>query len=398
MKIKEDVRALEAELIDLRRTFHKYPELSWQESRTSEKIYHYLKQLGLAVQQYPSKGVVGFLQGEKAGPTLLLRADMDALPIQEQTQVSYQSVYPGVMHACGHDGHMAMLMIAAKLLKKYKKLIPGNIKFVFQPCEESMGGAKAMISEGVLANPKVDAAMGLHLWSPLKSGVIGIKSGSIMAALSLFSIKVIGQGGHTGYPENAIDPIIAASDIIQKVQLIQTRRMSQLNPTIIMFGKIEGGTKCNIIPDQVLLEGTIRYLNDDNQLNQGIPEKKMKELVQSIAKTHQVRLEMIFNQENKMVINHPGMTSLVRRITEELSGITGVNKMTCTASEDFSEFSHQVPSVFYFLGCGNPEKKSNISHHNPFFNIDEDVLSVGVECHIRSALRFFKEKNLFDQK
>jgi len=276
LEIFKRIDELKDELITLRRSFHRYPELGFKEFETSKRIVKYLIGLGLEVTILAKTGVVGLLKGSNDGLTLLLRSDMDALPINEENNIPYKSDNPGVMHACGHDGHMAMLLIAAKVLAERRRKIKGNIKFVFQPSEETGKGAKLMIREGVLEKPKVDACVGLHLWSSIKSGKIGITTGLATATLSVFRILVKGKGGHTGSPETTIDPIITAADIINSVQLIQTREINPLNPTIIMFGKIYGGTQNNIVPDQIELEGTLRYLHKEGDYDSKKPEDRLR--------------------------------------------------------------------------------------------------------------------------
>lgn len=397
MEINSQVDRHIKELIHLRRDFHQYPELGGKELRTSEKIAQYLNKLGLEVKRLAYTGVVGVLRGKDKGPTLLMRADMDALPIKERNTFYYKSKNRDVMHACGHDGHMAMLLVSAKILSENYCEVKGNIKFVFQPSEENGIGAASMIKEGVLENPSVDAGMGIHLWTQIKSGFIGIKSGAIMTALTVFKIKVIGKGGHTGYPENVIDPIMAASDIIQKMQLIQTRESSQLNPIIIMFGKVKGGTKNNIVPDEVELEGTIRYFKQIINVNgnEVTIEALIRKLVQSIANTHRVKVKIDFINKHVPVTNNVAMTNIIRSTAEKIFDKTNIIEYMSTASEDFSEFSSRIPSSFYFLGCGSADKKTKFPHHNSFFDIDEDVLSLGVEMHVRSALRFLNDWQSF---
>lgn len=392
MNIKKQITSLKDELIGLRRDFHKHPELGFEEHRTSEIVANYLEKCGLNVKRGIAKtGVVALLEEDVQGPTLLLRADMDALPIQEENEVPYKSVNNGVMHACGHDGHIAMLLVAAKILSDYREKIKGNIKFVFQPNEE-VGGVKLMVEEGVLENPQVDAAMALHLWTPLESGTIGVVAGPITATLDVFNLKIKGKGGHTGYPENAVDPIIAAANIIQTIQIIQTREISALKPTIIMFTKIKSGVKSNIIPGEVSLEGTVRYLHKGGEKNEEKLEKRFERIVKAICKAHRTEYELKFNVENRAVINDPDMTKLVETIAEEVLGNSNrIISYISTAGEDFSEFADRVPSVFYFVGAGSIEKESNYPHHNPHFNIDEDAMLIGVEMHVRSTLEFFNK-------
>lgn len=392
MNIKKRITSLKSELIELRRDFHKHPELGFKEYRTSEIVANYLGKCGLNVKRGIARtGVVALLEGNAPGPTLLLRADMDALPIQEETEAPYKSINNGVMHACGHDAHTAILLVAAKILSDYREKIKGNIKFVFQPNEE-VGGAKVMVEEGVLETPHVNAAMGLHLWTPIESGKIGITAGPITAALDVFNLKIKGKGGHTGYPENAVDPIIAAANIIQTIQTIQTREISALRPTIIMFTKIKSGVKPNIIPDKVSLEGTMRYLYKGGEKNEENLEKRFERIVEAICKTYRTKYKLKFYNENQPVINDLNMTKLVRSTAEKVLGdIDRIIPFMSTAGEDFSEFAEKVPSVFYFVGAGNKEKKSYYPHHNPRFNIDEDAMSIGVEMQVRSTLEFFNK-------
>jgi len=391
MNIKKKITSLKDELIELRRDFHKHPELGFEEHRTSKIIANYLEKCGLNVKRGVAKtGVVGLLEGKSQGPTLLLRADMDALPIQEENDVPYKSVNNGVMHACGHDGHIAMLLVAAKILFDYREKIKGNIKFVFQPNEE-VGGAKVMIEEGILENPQVNAAMALHLWTPLESGTIGLAAGSVTTTLDVFNLKIKGKGGHTGYPENAVDPIITAANIIQTIQIIQTREISALKPTIIMFTKIKSGVKSNIIPGEVSLEGTVRYLYKGGEKNEEKLEKRFERVVKAICKAHRAEYKLKFNVENRAIINDPDMTKLVETTAEEVLGNSSrIISYISTAGEDFSEFADRVPSAFYFIGAGSKEE-SHYPHHHPRFNIDEDVMLIGVEMHVRSALEFFNK-------
>ena len=389
MNIKEEINNLKDELIQLRRDFHKHPELGFKEFRTSKIVADYLEKCGLKVTRgIAETGVMGLLEGKNPGPTILLRADMDALPIQEENEVPYRSVNKGIMHACGHDAHTAILLITAKILSSYQNKIRGNIKFIFQPNEE-IGGAESMIKEGILENPQVDAAMALHLWTPLESGVIGVKAGPITGALDVFHLIVKGEGGHTGYPEKTIDPIITSANIIQSIQAIQTREISVFKPTIIMFTKINSGTKSNIIPDTVSLEGSIRYFNKQEDKDQESLNRKFKRIVDATCKSYRAKYELKFENENKSVVNNTQMTELVIDSAEEILGHRDkVLSYQTIAGEDFSEFADRVPSAFYFVGTGNREKESHYPHHNSRFNIDEDTMLTGVEMHILSALNW----------
>ncbi len=388
-EIKKKVASITEEVIALRRDFHAHPELGFEEHRTAGKVEEYLQKHDVDVKRVAGTGVVGFIEGKKPGPVLLLRADLDALPVEEVNDVSYCSECPGVMHACGHDAHTAILLGAARILSGMREKLAGCIKLVFQPNEEN-AGALAMIDEGVLEDPPVDAAMGLHVWTPLPSGKIGVCSGAVMGGLEIFKIKVKGVGGHTGYPESAVDPIIAASDIVLSAQRIQTREISLAKPTVIMFGSICGGTKANIIPDTVTLEGSVRTLYaDSDEIN---PMKKLENLALRVAAVHGCECEVEWYRENIPLVNDAELVRLASAAACEVTGSeSDLNVLTCMASEDFSEFSSRVPGVFVFLGTGNEKKQSHYPHHNPRFNIDEDTLPAGVEMFIRFALRFFNE-------
>ena len=391
MKISGDIAKYSDEVIGLRRDFHRHPELGLAEHRTSEKVVNYLESCNLMVKRLNRTGVVGLLEGDHSGPTLLMRADMDALPIQEETDVPYKSVNKGVMHACGHDAHTAMLMVAAKILSNCKKQLRGNIKFVFEPNEENVG-ALAMIEEGVMLNPPVDACLGLHIWTPLQAGQIGITEGPVMAGMVHFDLEIQGRGGHTATPQSAIDPIITAANIIQGVQIIQSREIDVLKePTIIMFGKIQGGTASNVIPDSVLLSGTMRYLFEGKEDSDDNPKQRFERVVSQICAAHRAAYALSYLYGHPTLVNHSEMARLVQSVVgKELNPAPEIVSFVSMAGEDFSEFAARVPGAFYFLGAGNPAKKAHFPHHHPKFNIDEDVLSVGVEMHVRAALNFFK--------
>jgi len=391
MQVKEQIQQLKAELIELRRDFHRHPELGLEEFRTSGRVTDYLENLGLEVNRMGKTGVVGLLRGDKPGKTLMLRADMDALPIQEQNEVPYISVVNGKMHACGHDGHTAMLLVAAKILSLHKERINGNIKFLFQPNEENMY-ADFLIDQGVLENPRVDAACGIHLISAIETGKIGVESGAVMAGMHAFNLTVKGKGGHTGFPQDSIDPIITAADVIQTTQIIQTREINVLKPTLIGFGKIKGGTICNVIPDKVEIEGTIRYLYDAERNSDENPCTKFERIVKNICNVHRAEFDLEYTSSHPAVINDPEMVRVVKAATENVIGTKeNILSYVTMIGEDFCEFANRVPSAFYFVGAGNKEIGADYPHHHPCFNIDEDSLAIGVEMHIRTALSFLLE-------
>lgn len=385
--IKQQTKELQEELIAMRRDFHKHPELGFEEQRSAGIVEQYLQNLGLETRRIAKTGVVAMIEGNPEGPVIMLRADMDGLPIQEENDVEYASENPGVMHACGHDAHMTMLLGAAKILTQIKEPLKGSIKLVFQPDEEN-AGALPMIKEGVLENPKVDGAIGIHIWTPLPSGTIGVSAGGVMSGLDVFQMKIKGYGGHSGYPETAIDPIIAASDIVVSAQRIQTREISSMKPMTLVFGKINGGTKANIIPDEVSMEGSIRTLYDDSK---DPPIERLKTLAENVARVHHCECEVTWVRENIPLINNPKLVNEILPVAREVVEDEGkVIDYRTMASEDFSEFTARIPGVFLFLGTGNESKKTHFPHHNPRFNIDEDVLPQGAELYVKGALRYLE--------
>lgn len=380
------------EVIELRRHFHRHPELGFQEYETSKFIQEYLTNLGLEPKTIAKTGVVSLIKGKYPGKTLLLRADMDALAIQEENDVEYISQNPGVMHACGHDGHIAMLLVAAKILSKRTEDIHGTIKLVFQPNEEE-DGASYLVKEGVLENPKVDSSFAIHLWTPIPSGYIGLKSGPVMAEMYNFRIELRGKGGHTSSPQNSVDPIVCAANIIQTVQSIQTREIDPLEPTVIMFGKIQGGTSSNIIADTVEMEGTLRYLYDGDDEGVQQPRKRFKRMVEAICEAYRVSCEVTFLPSSFTVINEENSVAFLKeRVLNQIVDGNMVVPYCCMGGEDFSEYinHNNIPGALVFVGTGNPAVGSNIPHHRCDFNIDEDTLLTGVKIHVLTALEYLK--------
>ncbi|KXL52984.1 putative hydrolase YxeP [Anaerotignum neopropionicum] len=380
------------EVIELRRHFHRHPELGFQEYETSRFIQEYLTDLGLEPKTIAKTGVVSLIKGKYPGKTLLLRADMDALAIQEENDVEYISENPGVMHACGHDGHIAMLLVAAKILSRRTEDIHGTIKLVFQPNEEE-DGASFLVKEGVLENPRVDSSFAIHLWTPIPSGYIGLKSGPVMAEMYNFKIVLRGKGGHTSSPQNSVDPIVCAANIIQTVQSIQTREIDPLEPTVIMFGKIQGGTSSNIIADTVEMEGTLRYLYDGDDEGVQQPRRRFKRMVEAICEAYRVSCEVEFLPSSYTVINEEKSVAFLKECV--LNQIIDGNKVVpycCMGGEDFSEYinHNNIPGALVFVGTGNPAVGSDIPHHRCDFNIDEKTLLTGVKIHVLTALEYLK--------
>lgn len=393
MEISKAVLAISDEVITLRRGFHQHPELGDEEFQTAEKIADYLRNCDLAVQTGVNKtGVVGLLKGTEPGPTLMLRADMDALPIKEECEVPYRSEVDGKMHACGHDGHMAMLLGVAKILSQQRDTLRGNVKFIFQPNEEN-GGALPMIEEGVLDNPPIDACLGVHLWSPIETGKIGVNAGPVMGGMYYFKISIIGRGGHTATPQSAVDPILIAAEVVQSLQSIQTREVDVLTPTSIVFGQINGGSAWNIIPDKVSLSGTIRFLYEEIEDEKEVLTDRFGRIIAGICQSHRADYDLSLKYGHPALVNDPDMTGLARSVAREVLGDSQhIVSFVSMAGEDFAEFAARVPGVFLFVGTGNKAKETCYPHHHPQFNIDEDSLNIGMEVMMRTVHKYLQER------
>ncbi len=376
------------ELTTLRRDFHKHPERGLEEFRTADTVQRYLSSLGLDVKRVATTGVVGVLEGRQPGPTLLIRADMDALPLNEETDLPFRSIHQGLMHACGHDAHMAMLLVAAKVIvNQCRDQITGTIKFVFQPNEEA-AGAYLMIREGVLEDPTVDAAATLHIWSLLDSWSISITEGPVMAAARYFKLTILGRGGHAGLPHQSICPIDAAVNVIQATKSIVTHETDPLRPTVVVTTSIQAGTNPTIVPSTAVIEGSLRWLSPDDE---GI-ESAFRRIVDATCAAHRVEYELTIEQGNHVVQNDPKMTAVACVAAHRIKAFRHVlaDSVSTMAGDDFGEFSHQIPSVYCFLGSRNEEKGTAYPHHHPRFNIDEAVLPLGAVLHANVAVEFFR--------
>jgi amidohydrolase len=387
--IDQDISNLTKEMIALRRDFHKHPELGFTEKRTAGIIARYLENLGLEVHEgIGTTGVVGLLAGAEPGKTLMLRSDMDALPIHEKNEVEYKSVNTGVMHACGHDGHMAILLTTAKVLSRMRDSLSGRIKFVFQPAEESLGGARAMIADGVLDDPKVDAAFGLHLISMMPLGYIGWKYGPIMASMDSFTITIKGKGGHSAMPEGGVDAILISSQVISTLQSLVTKDISPLSPVVIHVGTIKGGDAPNVIADEVVMEGTVRTL--DMNVQKLVPER-MKRILAGNTLSMGGSYELDYKSGYPTTVNNPEMTDLVRNaagLVVEEDRVIGVPPTM--ASEDMSFYLQKVPGSYFYVGAGNSEKGFVHPHHNSLFDFDEQALEIGAKTLVHLAVSYLE--------
>ena len=390
MAIHPDIKAIKKRIIETRRDFHKYPELAFQEKRTSKIVYKKLKSFGIKTLKNIGKtGVVGILKGNNPGKTIAFRADMDALPIQETGNKPYKSVNNGVMHACGHDAHTAMLLGAAEVLSKKKEFINGEIRFIFQPAEEGYGGAKYMIKDGAIQD--VNEIYGLHVWNYQKSGTVGIKSGAVMAAADIFTIKIKGIGGHGAAPQGTVDSIVVATHLIQALQTIVSRNTNPLESTVITIGQINGGYNFNIIADEVILKGTTRSFSKKNQL---LIKKRMKTIIKGIEKTYGAKIVLDYQDGYPPVINNERITKKLIHAAKKIAGQNVVEPYLTMGGEDFSYFSNQVPGCFFFLGSAPKNQKlMSTPHHCSHFDIDENAMLIGSSIFVEVALQNYNKSN-----
>ncbi|MCJ7717919.1 MAG: amidohydrolase [Anaerolineales bacterium] len=375
---------------DLRRDFHHHPELGFQEHRTAEKIIQDLSALeGLQIQTGIGKtGIVGTLIGAKPGRVILLRFDMDALPVMENTGVEYASENEGIMHACGHDGHMAIGLSTARLLHESRENLPGTIKFVFQPAEEGLGGANAMILDGVLSDPTPDVALALHLWNEKPLGWIGITDGPMMSASESFSVQITGKGGHGGKPHEAVDPIVAAAGIINALQSVVSREVPPLDSGVITVSSIHGGEAHNVIPEQVNLCGTIRSFTKETR---ELLLKRFHEVVEKTAEAYLCRAEVVIDDISPAVDNDPGIAAILRQVASELFPEAVIDSGYRTmASEDMAFMMQDIPGCYCLIGSANPEKGLDAKHHQPEFNFDEQALLQGTALLVSAVYELLK--------
>ncbi|SHJ91510.1 amidohydrolase [Pseudozobellia thermophila] len=404
LRFEGEYRAIEGKVIEWRRQIHQNPELSNREFKTAAKVAQHLKSLGMEVQTgVAHTGVVGILRGKKKGKVVALRADMDALPVPERNDLPFKSVatmeFKGesvpVMHACGHDTHVAILMGVAEILSKHTDKIKGTIKFVFQPAEEGPppgeeGGALLMIKEGVLKNPDVDAIFGLHINSETPVGVIRYKSGGTMAAVQSFTINVKGKQSHGSQPWSGIDPILISAKIIDGLQTIISREVELTNEAaVITVGKITSGVRFNIIPESAEMIGTVRSLDYD--MKEQIT-RRMKEMVPTIARAYGGEASIEIRDQTDITYNDPDLTAQMLPSLKKVAGADKVQQQKAvTGGEDFSYFQNEVPGFFFFLGGMAPGTTESFPHHTPDFMIDESGMILGVKALTEMALDYLDE-------
>jgi amidohydrolase len=388
--IKSELDKIVDKLINIRRALHANPELSYKEEETMAFIAGILESLGLEVKSNVGGfGVVGTLHSKNKGKTIALRADMDALPITEKRNIEYKSKNPGIMHACGHDMHMTILIGTAMVLSKMTDKIKGNVKFIFQPCEEVVGGAMGMIKEGVLKNPDVDAIMGLHVLPSLEPGKIGVKYGTMMASADKVNIVIKGKSGHAAQPHKTVDAILVAAMVINAIHHIVSRRMNPLTPATISLGTIKGGTASNIIANRVEITGTARSLTEDVRKEIA---NVIKTVIKGITDGMGADYEYSFTKGPPPLINDDAMTKLVEKTAESALGKDNVSKIKnpTLGGEDFALFLSEVPGVFFRLGSGSQKKDTCHPLHNEFFDVDDDAIEAGVKVMALSVVNFLK--------
>ena len=391
--VRLEIRALQPQLVEWRRQIHQKPELGFQEKITAEFIAQKLQNWGIVHQAgIAQTGIVAIIKGEKPGngKVLAIRADMDALPIQEQNQVPYCSQHDGVMHACGHDGHTAIALGTAYYLNQHRQDFSGTVKIIFQPAEEGPGGAKPMIAAGVLKNPDVDAIIGLHLWNNLPLGTVGVRAGALMAAVELFRCTIFGKGGHGAIPHQTVDSVVVAAQIVNALQTIVSRNVNPIDSAVVTVGELHAGTAVNVIADTARMGGTVRYFNPDLA---GFFKERIQQIIAGICQSHGASYDLDYIHLYPPVINDPEIAELVRSVAEAVveTPIGIVPECQTMGGEDMSFFLQEVPGCYFFLGSANPEKKLDYPHHHPQFDFDETALPMGVEMFVRCLEKFFVE-------
>ena len=384
MNVRDSAEQFKEQIVSWRREVHAYPEVAWTETKTGNMVAEELKNLGIEVTRIAEIGVVGLLKGERTGKTVALRADMDALPITEATDVPYKSKNLGAMHACGHDGHVAMLLGAAKVLSQMKNQINGTVKFIFQPAEEIGLGALKLIEAGVMED--VDAIFGIHLWPDLPSGKVSLVPGPRMASADKLKITVKGKSGHGSMPHQGIDAILAASAIIMNLQSISSREIAPLEPAVVTIGKLAGGTGWNITCDEVTLEGTTRCFS--HEVRKSFP-LAIERIIKNTAASYRAQAELEYIPIAPPLINDTLISQIAAASLQKLYGDNMAGTIEkVMGGEDFAFLCEKTPGAMAFVGIGNKEKKTDYPLHNDKFNIDEDVLPIGAALHAQFALDF----------
>lgn len=391
MNFKDEAISMKGDLIKIRRTLHQYPELGMEEYETSKFIKEFLNKEGIEYLEVAKTGVCGLIKGtkndDKKDRTIALRGDIDGLPILDKKSCEYSSKVDGRMHACGHDAHTTILLGVARVLNKNKDLFSGSIKLLFEPAEETVGGAKFMIEDGVLENPSVDCVCGLHVEETLECGTIMVKEGVVNAASNPFIIKIRGAGGHGAYPHTTVDPVVIASHIVIALQTIVSREINTSNPAVITVGSIHGGTAENIIPSEVTISGVIRTMSKEDR---EFAKKRLAEIAEGICKSSRATCDINIEESYPNLYNDSNMVDLFKITAGKVIGLENVfvQKYPKMGVESFAYFANKRPSVFYFLGSGNKERNIVYPAHSNLFDIDEECLPLGVAMQCEMVLEY----------
>ena len=387
MDVKELANKYKDYTIALRREFHMYPEASWHEFNTSARIKKELETLNIPFVSPLETGIVATVSGKNPGKTVALRADIDALQVTEETQVPYQSKNPGLMHACGHDNHIAMLLCAGRILNDLKNELAGNVKLIFQPAEEAADGAKKMVETGALEN--VDSIFGIHVWSDVASGTVAIEPGPRMASTDMFKITVHGKGGHGSAPHQGIDAVVTASALVMNLQSAVSRELPPLEPSVISVGSLKAGSRFNVIASEAVLEGTTRTFNPD--IRNKFP-KIIERIAKDTAATYRAQAESEYTFGTPTVINDPHYAQLVAGSVKKLRGPEALSLLgPIMGGEDFAAYLEKVPGAIAFLGVGNAAVKANYPQHHPQYNVDENALELGAGLYAQVAIDMLKK-------
>ena len=387
-QLRPQIQALQPDLVAWRRQLHQRPELGFQEQLTAEFVSQQLTHWGITHRTGVAQtGIVATIPGDRPGPVLAIRADMDALPIQEENEVPYRSCHDGIMHACGHDGHTAIALGTAAYLAQNTHTFAGTVKLIFQPAEEGPGGAQPMIAAGALQDPAVDAIIGLHLWNNLPLGTVGVRQGALMAAVGLFECHIQGQGGHGAMPHQTIDSVVVSAQIVNALQTIVGRNVSPLDAAVVTVGQLHAGTAMNVIADSAHMSGTVRYFNPD--LKAVIPDR-IEQIIAGVCQSHGASYTLDYTHFYPPVINDGAIAELVQSVAATVveTPIGIVPECQTMGGEDMSYFLQEVPGCYFFLGSANADRGLSYPHHHPRFDFDETALGIGVEMFIRCVETF----------
>lgn len=387
MAYKYISKEIEDYIIDMRRHFHENPELSWEEVKTSKRIIDELKDMGIEARQITKTGAIGILNPEKEGPVLAIRADIDALPVQEENEIDFISKNNGVMHACGHDAHASMLLGAAKAMSLIKDEL-GKIVFLFQPAEEFIkdSGAKHVVEEKILENENVDRIITIHIWNPIESGKVALQEGPIMASADTFKIEILGKGGHGAQPQQTVDPITIGTLLVENLQHLVSRENSPINPMVLSVTAFNSGNSENVIPEKAELLGTTRTF--DNAKRETFPDM-MDRVIKGIVEANRGEYKLTYYKGTPATINEKESVELGRKVISEIIGEENiVYQDPQMGGEDFAKYLLNIPGCLMFLGGKMPHEDA--PHHNSKFMIEEDVLKTGAEYFVRYALEFIK--------